>query len=490
MNNYSFQDIANGKYGRKIAYTNVERIDESNVIKVLGSNIGVFNSNKTAVQYLWDYKNGDQPIRYREKTIRDDVNNIVVENHAWEIVRFKNGQTFGEPVQFVSTSKDEKVNENVELLNKLMRKVFKQRKDIDSGEWTSAVGFGYKAVQIKHNKEIPFGITVPTPMNTFIIYSSNSGEPMMAVQELKDADNHTYYLCFTDTHEFKIQNSKLIPYGVDENGTIVKSKLHAFGGIPIVEIPNNQSRISDIELVIDILDALNNMQSNRMDAIEQFVQSWVKFVNCDVDEETFQKMKTAGALVVKSNNGSDNKADVDIMSQELNQQQSQIAKDDLWDNALSILAIPNRSDGSGDRQGATFLKNGWDFSKQSAMLKDAYVVESETRLAEIVLNVLAIEKGKNYCPLTTMDFEVNIVHSPTDNLQVKTQSLQMLLTMGIHPLVAVKTSGLWSDAEKVFNLSKPYMDNLYKTIDDAIEQQGLQDQLDKANQLLNQNLTN
>ena len=67
--------------------------------------------------------------------------------------------------------------------------------------------------------------------------------------------------------------------------------------------------LSDIELVIDILDAINNMQSNRMDAIEQFVQSWVKFVNCDIDKETFQEMKMAGALVVKSNNG-ENKADV------------------------------------------------------------------------------------------------------------------------------------------------------------------------------------
>ena len=486
MNNYSFQDIAKGKYGRKIAYTSEEFIDESNVVSVLADTLGTFIHNKAAIQYLWDYKNGDQPIRYRKKTIRDDVNNIVVENHAYEIVRFKNGQTFGEPVQFVSTSKDEKVNESVELLNKLMRKTFKQRKDIDSGEWTSAVGTGFKAVGIVPEAEIPFCITVPTPMNTYIVYSEKNGEPMMAVQELKDSEKKLYYLCYTKTHEYRIQNSKLVTIDADENGTEIKSRLHVFGGIPIVEIPNNQSRISDIELVIDILDALNNMQSNRMDAIEQFVQSWVKFVNCDVDEETFNKMKTAGALVVKSNNGSDNKADVDIMSQELNQQQSQIAKDDLWDNALSILAIPNRSDGSGDRQGATFLKNGWDFSKQSAMLKDAYVVESETRLAEIVLNILRVEKGSNYCPLSTMDFEVNIVHSPTDNLQVKTQSLQMLLAMGISPLVAIKTSGLWSDAEKVFNLSKPYLDNLYKTIDDAIEEQGLQDEVEKAQELLNQ----
>ena len=56
-----------------------------------------------------------------------------------------------------------------------------------------------------------------------------------------------------------------------------------------------------------MLDAINNMQSNRMDGVEQFVQYWVKFINCDIDKETFDQMKMSHALAVKSNN-KDNKA--------------------------------------------------------------------------------------------------------------------------------------------------------------------------------------
>ena len=66
------------------------------------------------------------------------------------------------------------------------------------------------------------------------------------------------------------------------------------------------------------MDAINNMQSNRMDSIQQFVEYWVKFVNCEIDKETFEEMKLSHALTVKSNN-KDNKADVEIMTQELNQ---------------------------------------------------------------------------------------------------------------------------------------------------------------------------
>ena len=126
---------------------------------------------------------------------------------------------------------------------------------------------------------------------------------------LKDENGNWYKLAFSDTTSYKIQDGKLI-----------ESKLHTYGGIPIVEFPNNHERISDIELVIGMLDAINNMQSNRMDGVEQFVQYWIKFVNCQIDEAEFEKMKKSHALTVKSNNG-DNKSDVDIMTQELNQTQ-------------------------------------------------------------------------------------------------------------------------------------------------------------------------
>lgn len=483
MNRLHLQDLVQGCYGRKIAYADVEEITEDNIVSVVGSCIGDFNWNKRIFKYLWDYYKGDQPIRYREKVVRDDVNNPIVENHAWEIVRFKNGQTNGEPIQCVSTQKEEKINKGVDRFNDYCRAAGKHAKDISSGEWTSATGTGYKAAQRKKGAEVPFRIAVPTPINTFIIYSRYTEEPLLAVQELKDENREWYKLCFSETHEYRIKNGKLIEI-LDSNGNVVKSRPHAFGGIPIVEYPNNQNRVSDIELVIDILDAINNMQSNRMDAIEQFVQSWVKFVNCDIDEETFSKMKLMGALVVKSNNG-ENKADVDIMTQELNQTEAQVAKDDLWDNALSISAIPNKqSNTGGDTQGAVELRNGWDFSKQAARLKDPYTMDAERRLNTVLLNIIRQEKGSEECPFGITDYEVQINHSPTDNMQVKTQVLQMLLSSGIHPLVAIKVCGLWGDAEKVYILSKPYLDVLYKTIDEVVPD--AKEQEEKAKELVKQ----
>lgn len=480
MNTMHLQDLVKGRYGRKIAYADVESITEDNVVKVVGDCIGVFYWNKSIFKYLWDYKNGDQPIRYRQKKVRDDVNNPIVENHAWEIVRFKNGQTNGEPIQCISTKKNDDINSGVDRFNDYCRASGKHSRDISSGEWTSATGTGFKAVQRRLGKEIPFAIAVPTPIDTFVIYSKSTQEPLLAVQELKDANGEIYRLCYSETHEYKIKDGKLVPIG--KNGEL--SKLHVFGGIPIVEYPNNQDRVSDIELVIDLLDAINNMQSNRMDAIVQFVQSWLKFVNCDIDQETFQKMKMMGALVVKSNNG-ENKADVDAITQELNQTEAQVAKDDLWNNALTISAIPNKQGNTGgDTQGAVELRNGWDFSKQAAKLKDPYTIDSERRLYTVILNIIRQEKGDKECPFGALDYDVQISHSPTDNMQVKSQVFSMLVQAGIHPLVAIKTCGLWTDAEKVFLLSKPYLDVLYKTIDEVVEDSTEQEK--KAKELVEQ----
>lgn len=473
-NTMYFQDLVKGNYGRKIAYTDAERITDENVVKIIGQCIGVFYGNKTAIRYLWRYYKGDQPVLYRTKVSNEDITNKILENHAYEIVQFKVGQTYGEPVQFISRKDDDAINNAVDELNDFMTDANKQEKDIKSGEWQSATGTSFKAIQSKEG-EIPFRITAPTPMNTFIIYNRTTEEPMLAVQELKDEDGRYYKLAFSETMSFKIVNSN-----------VVSSKLHTYGGIPIVEYPNNHERISDIELVISMLDAINNMQSNRMDGIEQFVQSWIKFVNCDVDEEQFAKMKMNHALVVKSINN-DNKSDVDIMTQELNQTQCQVAKDDLWDNALSILAIPTKqSNTGGDTQGAVELRNGWDFSKTRAKLKDPIVKSSEKRLATVVLNTLRV--SGNDLKLSIRDFEVQINHSPQDNMYTKSQTLLQLLQCGIHPIVAIKTVGLWGDAEKTFMLSKPYLDNLWKTIDDVEEQERKAQEI--VAKLNNQNPTN
>ena len=478
MNRKYFHQVVKNSFGRKLAYYDADTIDKENVLKCLQQTMNIFNMNSLAANYLWEYYKGDQPALYRTKKVRSDINNKVVENHAFEIVMFKNGQTYGEPVTYVNTSDNDDISKFIDLLNDFCQKSSKDMYDLQCGEWQSATGIGYKAIFNKKGADepIPFGFIIPTPLNTWIVRKQSTHERLVCFQQYEDNEGRTNFVAWTKSREIHI----------DDSGNITYDELHAYGDIPVVDYPNNQNCLSDIEIVISLLDAINSVQSNRVDSIDQFVQAFLKFVNCEIDENEFRKMKENGAIVVHSREGDDSgHADVDTLSLEMNQENGQTAKDDLWNNAMSILAIPNKEGNTGgDTQGAVELRNGWDFSKTRAMTKDAFVKNSEREFAKLILHRLKQVYGEAAFPISLMDFDVHIVHSPTDNLYTKSEALAMLLKNGIHPLVAIKTCGLWSDCEKVFVLSKPYLDNLYKTIDDAIEAQGLTEQVQEANELL------
>ena len=167
MNRQRFQDLVKGQYGRKTAYVDFTEVTPGNVLKIFNEGVRCLNWNRPAIRYLHDYYKGDQPALYRNKTVRDDINNPVVENHAFEIVAFKNAQTYGEPVQCVSLKNEESVNKAVDKLNDYNRIANKIITDLECGEWTSSVGTGFKAIQrTKPPYLAPYRLVAPSPMNT------------------------------------------------------------------------------------------------------------------------------------------------------------------------------------------------------------------------------------------------------------------------------------------------------------------------------------
>lgn len=468
MNKRSFVDICKGSFGRKVAYTGASVITSENVLKVVGKAIGILNYNRPFIRYLHDYYVGDQPILYREKTVRPEINNKTVENHALEIVRFKTGQTYGEPIQYVSRKKDDAINKAVDSLNDYMRDAHKQARDIELGTWQSSVGTAYKAsLKAKKNSLIPFRIHVPTPLNTIIVYSLEDGRDMLSIQQLKDENEEQYYLCFSEDKYFIIKN-----------GQITKNGINGFGGIPITEYPNNPDRLSDIEIVITALDQINKMQSDRMNGIEQFVQAFMLFKNCEINKDEFIEMSQLGAIQVKDS-AQTNKSDVKLMTAELNQEQTQVSKDDVYRQVLVVEGMPDRQQNSGGDTGqAVYLRNGWDFAEQRAKLDEPFIIEAEKKHCQIVLNI--IKQTTNDVPLTVRDFDVKITRNSTDNMLVKAQSLDYLLKNKVNPLIALTTCGLFGDPEKVWIMSKPYMDTIFKTQ----EQLDIQAEKDRAFELL------
>lgn len=472
-NKISFIELCRGEFGRKVAYTGVAKITVDNVIQVLSDTIGIHNRNRTMIDYLYRYYKGDQPILYREKLVRPEVNNRIVENHALETVKFKAGQIYGEPIQYVCKKKkaSEEVNAQVDLLNDYLDEANSDARNIQLGIYQSAVGTAYKCILreddwTEDGDLPPFRIFIPYPGDVYVIYSRRSGKPMASVQILKDDDDDMYYLIFSSTQYFVVQNGQLIEYGI--NG---------FDGIPVIEYPNNHDRLSDVEIAVTMYDAINKYQSDRLNGVEQFVQALMKFKNCEIDEQEFLKMIKLGAVSVKDT-GNGTQSDVDLMTAELNQSESQVAKDDIYNNMLIVEAMPNRqSNTGGDTGNAVYLRNGWDFAERDAKLVEAFTKEAEKASARIILNI--IRKTSKDINISTRDFDVKITRNPTDNMLVKAQALDYLFKNKIHPLIALITCGLFSDPQKVYEMSLPYLGSIYPELADP------EAEIQKANGLLN-----
>ena len=473
-NRVPFSNICSNSYGREVISSNADAITEENIVMELGKAYSIHLKNRTEIDYLERYYKGDQPILYRHKQQRPEINNKIVENHAIEIVEHKAAENFGEPVQYVLKGTDESTKESksVELndFNDYNELENKGEIDIEMARDRSICGTSYK---FHYNKkrwgldDSPYGIEREDPKDTFVVYSSGVGKrPLFSCQVRKDSDNQTYFFIYTAAMWFEIKNSKIVGKGT--NGINM---------IPVIEYPNNFYRLSDIEIVITVLDAVNKMQSDRMNGIEQFVQAFIKFVNCEIDEEKFNALREAGAFTVKQT-GNGGQADVDIMSSELDQQQSQTAKDDLYENMLIVEGMPDRQENSGGDTGqAVVMRNGFYFSEKRAEVSEPIYKKAERESIKIILNILRI---KDLTTLTLKDIEIKITRSKMDNMSVKAQVFQMLTQSGIAPKVAIKVCNLFSDPEEVYLQSKEYLDIKYPT--EVQAKDGDIDDVQKANQ--------
>ena len=169
-------------------------------------------------------------------------------------------------------------------------------------------------------------------------------------------------------------------------------------------------------------------------------------------------MRQEGALVVKSNNR-ENKADVDVMCNELNQTEGQVVFDDLFEKFLSIQGLANRGQNTGgDTQGAVNLRNGHYDAGLRTAINEPILKKSERMSLKIILNRLRIKRGFTLMP---SDIEIHINHNKLDNMLVKAEVLQILLNSGVYYKRAIKTVDMFSDPEQVATESKKRMEFLY-----------------------------
>lgn len=453
-------------FGRKVIYTEVSEINEGNIIDVLQKALFVHLTNQADIDYLYRYYRGDQPILYREKDVRPEINNMVVENRANEIVSFKTGYQVGEPVQYVSRGGDERISSEVLTLNDYMLAEDKPAKDKELVDWGNICGTAYRmvlpdALADVEADEAPFEIFTLDPRYAFVVYSVGLGhKPMMGVRYVKKEDGTLVFSCWTENRYFEVWNTWSVIHSEDQ-----------ILGIPIIEYPANQARLGSFEIVIPLLDAINMTESNRIDGIEQFVQAYWKFVGCRIDEPLFNQFKELGAIMVPPNDTGGN-IDVDLITKDMNQEQIQKLVDSMYNAVLTICGMPNRNGGTStsDTGSAVIMRDGWSAAEARAKDSELIFKRSEKEFLKLVLRICRDLGGLS---LKLSALEIRFTRRNYENIAQKVTVLtQMLACDKLAPELAFTTCGAFSDPQVAYRMSLPYIQAAQERLASAAQNGG------------------
>lgn len=447
-------------YGRTVLYTDYDEITKQNIVEILNNVNGDWQTNVTDITTLYNYYTGEQDILKRVKTVRPEINNSTVVNIANQIVTFKTGYLIGEPVQYVSKVDDENVGRQIATLNGYMSSEGKSSKDIELADWMHICGQGYRIIlpdaDVSDNEdESPFETYVLDPRQTYVIYKNDmTKKPMLGVYVTTLQDGTKIYTCYSDTKTFVLN---------DAGGELAVQKVtpHIMGGVPIIEYPLNNSRIGAFEIVKGILDSINEIASDRTDAVEGFVDALLVFKGVDIEAEELEQLRQMGALKVPVD------GDIKYLVQELNQQQTQTLVDYFYQTVIEICGMPNRNGGSStsDTGSAVIFRDGWSDAEARAKATELMFDESEKRFLELALTIAGVYKDTD---LRISDIDIKFTRRNYENIASKSQVLiSMLDNAKIHPQLAFTYSNMFPDPEGAYLMSKPYIDRAMGTAEET-----------------------
>lgn len=456
-------------FGRKQIFCDKTNIDKTNILEVLSDAYFIHEQNRAEMLYLFEYVKGRQPILDREKQIRPEINEKIVDNMASEILEFKLGYEFGSPISYVQRARkdiksrnalfsffkklftsDESKKEDlrVSAINEMMVEECKAAKDLMLAKDVKTCGVGYRLIlpkKIKTGVSV-FDLLVLNPMNTFVVYSNDAyREPILGVSYFPHRDGSVTFGCYTKTSYFKIEMG--ITKGFED---WFEEKPNTVGMVPIIEYINDYDRMGCFERVIPLMDALNTIDSDRVNDIAQHVQNILWGDNVALDTEQYKKLRDDGMILTKSEQG--RTATLKYLESVLNQSENQTLVDYVKQQILDITNTPSRSELSGGSTGsATNMSTGWMAAETDAKEKEQIWSASERRETAVILKIIkdSNEVDTDIAELNLSDIEIKFSRSRTYDLATKCNSLAALIRIGIDPLRAIEVVGLFTDPQQV-----------------------------------------
>lgn len=455
--------------GRRIIYTDVDKITYKNIIDVLQNTITTHEANSMDCSFLIEYEKGNQPLA-REKKVRTDIDIQVVDNLSSEIASFWTSYSWGNPITLVSRGLNDsgvpKESEAITLLNEFLSSVGWRKKTQELARYVEICGIGYTLVDIKKNYQdgdCPFTLDILNPYFTYVVYSSryHDRRPMMAVTYRRDSDGNRYFTCFTEDSRFEVVNMKVVNGEVLEEETWSNEKRsgesNPLGMINITEWFRNHDRTGCFERQIPQMDALNIVKSDICNATDETVQSiWhTNDVDFPKDEKTGETIHPKSNDWLQTYTTQDGKQPfVTPLHSNFDYQGNLNYANTLRTTILQNAFVPCRNDNSGGSTGIAMSDaTGWSQAEVVATKKQAIMEDCMNEVVKIVLK--ACKEAPNFPEdnpiqeLLAKDVVPSIKRQKTYEMNTKINAFATGVSHGIDYKSMLKVINLFDDPNQV-----------------------------------------
>lgn len=399
---------------------------------------------------------GKQDILNRPAPNTSNINNKTVVNYAYPITRQIVGYTFGNPLELVQKNTDKQAD--VQKLSDIFGYEEVYATDISAATFASVCGFGYeitlpsKDIDKDNTPEVPIIINHLDPRTTFIVYSTDVGNPqIMSCMEISDVEgNFKKYVIFTNKYKFTL----------DYDTKKITKEDNPIGLDPITMVENSLFLVGDWEEAISVMDALNLVTSDSLDDIEGTVKSLLVLIGAELDESdesTLSNIKEKRLLsLTGGTEGVSSNLDAKFIAPKLDSVSVKNIREFLEDARNVITGIPDRSANSsgGDTGEAVINRDGWTDIEIVAKLKELFFKKAKKKQVAVAIRILQqldiISKD-----LSVLDIDINIGRHTTDNLGTKTTAFATLVGTGeLATIDALEMSGLTTRTAEVVERGK------------------------------------
>ena len=454
------------RHGRKVIKIPVSdsSLNEKVILKWLPRILADHFENASDYQHFDDVYRGKSHILGKIRPYNSDKkkNTIINENHAFYMIEFKKGYMYGNPIKY--SCDDDTINtESITFLNRYMKSQGKAKKDIDLGEDIFKAGNGYRMIlpkkykmEVDFERMSPFEIFNTEYCSTFVVYSSHYRRKklfagIITTIDSPNPDEPVKYeiLVYSREHTYRYECHSKIPVWEDVN--FIGKKPHFLNYIPIVEYYVNSARMGVIDIAESLFDAINDLSSDSIDNVNDFVNSILAIYNMAITREDKELVEQAGAISLITNDPN-KPADAKYIVNQLVQADVMTRYETAIKWAYNICGVPQptqKSTSGGDTGAARELGGGYESANIVANQNEEPLKEGDRLMLEVALGICSMTPKCPVNDLMASDIEINFNRTRSDNLLVKTQSLETLDRLGIPEEVCLNIVGLTGNAREV-----------------------------------------